>query len=118
MSEREPCPAPGCPEQGTRAELSGHWGGKSDDAHSGSFREAFDSESASDGASAGPSESPDPEGDRSGNPTFGDADPSGDPDEIDLPCGHDSYDPSEAPDPPFRAECEQCGDGWTVREGE
>lgn len=33
-----------------------------------------------------------------------------------LPCGHESFDPSEAPAPPFTVTCEECGGAWTVTE--
>lgn len=33
-----------------------------------------------------------------------------------LPCGHESIDPAEAPDPPFTVTCDTCGESWTVTE--
>jgi len=34
--------------------------------------------------------------------------------DIELPCGHESFDPDNAPEPPFPVECEVCGETWTV----
>lgn len=57
------------------------------------------------------------------NPVMGNAEPAADtePDTstnsgVELPCGHESYDPSEAPDPPFKTSCDQCGGSWRVSE--
>lgn len=33
-----------------------------------------------------------------------------------LPCGHETFDPSKAPDPPFTVTCDECGGAWTVTE--
>jgi len=33
-----------------------------------------------------------------------------------LPCGHESFDPENAPKPPFHAYCDTCGEAWVVEE--
>jgi hypothetical protein len=33
-----------------------------------------------------------------------------------LPCGHESFDPDNAPKPPFHAYCDTCGEAWVVEE--
>jgi hypothetical protein len=33
---------------------------------------------------------------------------------VELPCGHESYNPVEAPDPPFTVSCSACGQAWVV----
>jgi len=35
-------------------------------------------------------------------------------DDIELPCGHESFNPDNAPEPPFPVECEVCGETWTI----
>jgi hypothetical protein len=63
------------------------------------------------------------ENNTSENPVFGDIDPDADPDpkpdtsdQVELPCSCDSYDPSDAPDPPYKITCPDCGQSWRVRE--
>jgi hypothetical protein len=36
-------------------------------------------------------------------------------DTVSLPCGHEEYDESEAPDPPHWVSCGQCDRRWKVR---
>lgn len=36
------------------------------------------------------------------------------PDEQELPCGHESYRMDDAPEPPYRVQCSECGDSWRV----
>lgn len=35
---------------------------------------------------------------------------------VEFPCGHDSYDPTEAPDEPFAVTCDECGERYKVTE--
>jgi len=52
------------------------------------------------------------------NPTMGSADPqsndSGASGNEELPCGHEAFDPADAPDTPFMVECETCGTRYEV----
>jgi len=53
----------------------------------------------------------------SGGESFEESSGAGDDSEnVELPCGHEHYDPSEAPSKPFKIECEQCGNSWRVEE--
>lgn len=59
----------------------------------------------------------------SDSPVFGNVDPDADPDpepdtpeQIELPCECESYDPAEAPDRPFTIKCTTCGKIYRVRE--
>lgn len=59
--------------------------------------------------------------DSSGNPVMGSADPDADPDGesadaggVELPCGHESYDPDDAPEKPFAVACGQCSAKFRV----
>jgi len=50
-----------------------------------------------------------------GNPVMGDADPgSSQNEQVDLPCGHESFSRSDAPEPPFGVSCSECGESWAV----
>lgn len=33
---------------------------------------------------------------------------------VELPCGDESYDPADAPNPPFKVSCGACGKSWRV----
>lgn len=57
----------------------------------------------------------------SDNPVMGSADPDADPNPdsadaggVELPCGHESYDPDDAPERPFAVACSQCGQKYKV----
>jgi hypothetical protein len=59
--------------------------------------------------------------DPSDNPVFGNVDPDADPDaglaaddSVELPCGCESYEPTEAPAPPFAVTCSTCGTSYRV----
>lgn len=110
MSDIRVCPADGCGYRGDEEQLTGHWGG-SDGPHEGPFPGL---ERAPD-----PDPEPDPEPERApadaDNPTM----PAGSStrtttDGVELPCGHETFDPSRAPEPPFNVICETCGEsyGW------
>jgi hypothetical protein len=43
------------------------------------------------------------------------SDTESDSEKVDLPCGHESYDPAQAPEPPFSVTCDTCGQSWTVK---
>lgn len=109
------CPADGCSYEGVKSSVLGHYSGKSDDAHPGGYARARSLlADADDPADEQAEDSADNQG-GGGDPTMGSADPS--PDQggsRELPCGHESYDPSEAPDPPYRVGCSECGDTWRV----
>jgi hypothetical protein len=48
-----------------------------------------------------------------GDPTMGDATPE-DVREVELPCGHESFDPAEVDkSPPYNVRCEDCGQEWS-----
>ncbi len=57
------------------------------------------------------------------NPTFGTVDPDAEPDpdpepdtpnQVELPCGCESYEPTEAPERPFAVTCSTCGTSYRV----
>jgi hypothetical protein len=52
----------------------------------------------------------------SGNPTMPTGPPTTATDEVELPCGHESFDADRAPEPPFNVRCETCGESFGVRE--
>jgi len=120
------CPVDGCDyENPNEKALKGHWGGMRDEAHSGAWHKAMAEAEGSDSpARAGATETDEspPEGDTDTNPTFGSAEvetgtetePADTSEEVDLPCGHESFAPAEAPEPPFRVSCEECGEAWNV----
>jgi hypothetical protein len=60
-----------------------------------------------------PQEDTNSQGDPPDDPTMGDATPE-DVREVDLPCGHESFDPAEVnKSPPFNVQCTQCGQEWS-----
>jgi hypothetical protein len=108
------CPADGCDYEGLRDSVLGHYSGKPDDAHRGGYARARSllADESTDSTDTD-NETPDSES----NPVMGSADPNPSPsgdDREELPCGHESYDPTEAPDPPYRVGCDECGDTWEV----
>lgn len=120
-----PCPAEGCDYVGASKEAAkGHWGGKQDDVHSGAWHAAYaDAQEADEGNGDGPDPASGSEGSgdpSQGDPTMGSRDPDGDEDDQedvhDLPCGHESFDAAEAPDPPFVVQCDSCSGTWEVTE--
>jgi len=107
------CPADGCDYEGPNAKQ--HWGGKQDAAHTGSFRKALgvhEEQQARSSDGTGDSPGPHPDAD-SGATEPSEADDS-DGDMVELPCGHESFDESQAPDTPFTVSCDTCGNSWTV----
>jgi len=129
MTQAVTCPAEGCEYSGAKSSVLGHYSGMRDDAHTGGYRRAKEiiDETAGEGEFIDEEESEDvdePEPDSTtdtqggSDPIMGGGDTSdvGSSEDIDLPCGHESYDPGEAPDPPFGIECSTCGESWTVRE--
>lgn len=127
MTETVTCPADGCDYSGVPKSVLGHYSGKRDGAHEGGYERGRQRLGLDDDGDSREEVSRSPEdggggsgggGGGGGNPTFGDADPdSGSDDtEHDLPCGHESFDETEAPEPPFRVECSQCGDDWVVND--
>ena len=111
MSDNVTCPAEGCDYTGVQSSVLGHYSGTQDDAHAGGYktgRDLLETDSTTT---------------TSENPVFGDIDPDADPDpepdtsdNVELPCGCDSYDPSDAPDPPYKITCPDCGQSWRVTE--
>jgi len=103
------CPAKGCDFEGPNAKQ--HWGGKRDDAHSGSFYEALNS--TNQNTTNEPNE---PDGPVGKDPVMGGGDTSnvGTSDDVELPCSHESFNPDEAPEPPYEVSCSTCGESWTV----
>lgn len=131
------CPAPGCDYSGSKQAVKGHWGGKQDEDHAGKWHEAHEAyqearEQTADDEQEDPSDGPEEaqaepqaragastgDAGNGSNPAFDGPSPdtsnSGSSDNVDLPCGHESYDPSETPDPPFKVTCEECGTSWRV----
>lgn len=117
------CPAEGCDYEGAKKSVGAHYSGKQDDDHEGGYLRAQELlEDADPSGEVTVDESPkpddsthDPAGD---DPVMGSG-PSFEEEDTDveeLPCGHETFDPSEAPEPPFRVSCGECGEGWTVTE--
>lgn len=117
------CPVDGC-DYGPRPvkSVASHYSGKKDDAHSGGYEKAMsmlESDGGSkpdtdgtDGQTGSPNQDDGPTFPEASSGDNGGTDTSEAP--TDLPCGHESFDPSEAPDPPFRVQCDTCGASWTV----
>jgi len=110
MSKEVTCPAEGCDYTGVQSSVLGHYSGTQDDAHAGGYKTGRDLLESTDT-------------NESENPVFGDSDPDADPepnvetsDKLELPCGCDSYDVSDAPDPPYKITCPDCGQSWRVTE--
>jgi len=138
MSQMVSCPVDGCDYKGSIKQVKGHWGGSQDDAHSGAFHKAFNGEGKqynngmghkavgpndtavnADNTSSTTSSTTAQQSGAGANPTMPDGDGSPEPNQsntekVDLPCGHDSYDPSEAPEKPFRITCTDCKQTWRV----
>lgn len=116
------CPAPGCDYSGSKTSVKGHWGGKQDDTHQGPFHEAYEAHNeAREEAQADARPRSDGGDDDSGVtfPEADDADSGGTQstdDTVELPCGHESFNPDDAPPFPFRVECDECGGTWVVDE--
>jgi len=130
MTQKVTCPAEGCDESGLPESVAGHAQGKRDDAHSGltytgvlaevgteqpaestdepDTDEQSEADSEAEHGQTGLSfpENPDADDDRGEQAS----------DMVDLPCGHESYNEAEAPDPPFGVSCESCGKSWVVRD--
>jgi len=122
------CPADGCSYSGVKSSVLGHYSGKQDDAHAGGYQDAKQMldgvEDGTAGAQAGGSadtsadtdtrEDTSESGDNpivgNGTPDSTDYVPDG---KVELPCGHEYFEKSEAPDPPFAVTCGECGQ--TVR---
>lgn len=130
------CPVDGCDYTGSKEAVKGHWGGKQDGDHTGAWHEAF--EAAQEGSAEGGADptgeaqelesessgsSEDGSAASSGDPTMGDVDPDRDGSDVEsgsgsdvqeLPCGHESFDESAAPEPPFVVSCDTCNQSWEV----
>jgi len=121
------CPADGCNYVNDRSGILGHYSGKRDEAHAGGYAEAKRQlEEQEDGGSTETVETDDSTDttDASGggdNPTMGNATPDSGSDgggdtEHELPCGHDSFMESEAPEVPFVVSCDECPKSFEVTE--
>jgi len=106
MSKEVTCPAEGCDYTGVQSSVLGHYSGTQDDAHAGGYKTGRDLLEADSTTTT------------SENPVFGDIDPDTDPEpeteSVELPCGCDSFDPSEAPQAPYKITCPDCGQSWKV----
>jgi len=113
------CPADGCDYSGHREKVLGHYSGKQDEAHSGGYHDAKQmlSDSADGGIDNTPDDSP---AEGSQNPIVDGGQPSSpepsSEDEVELPCGHESFSEEDAPEPPFEATCETCDEDFGVSE--
>jgi len=129
MTQAVTCPADGCEYSGAKSSVLGHYSGTRDDAHAGGYRKAKeivennsgDGEFIEEESSENPSENEydtDETTPVGKDPVMGDGNTGnvGSSDDIKLPCGHESYSPDDAPQPPFGIECSTCGESWTVRE--
>lgn len=115
------CPAEGCDYDGFKSSVLGHYSGRQDDAHAGGYQKAktlLDSGDTTQETTE--TAETDDSTDTSDSPVMGDADPDAttepDTEGVELPCGHESYNASEAPDPPFAVSCSECGNAWKVQE--
>jgi hypothetical protein len=119
------CPADGCDYVGNLRSVCGHYGGTKDADHAGHYHEAREilvGDDGGDGTDAPSGDGPDPS-DRDGNPTFGAADPTRDPDPdvdddpngLELPCGHEVVAHDDLPELPCNVTCETCGQTWGLR---
>jgi len=110
------CPAEDCEyESPNEKSVKGHWGGSQDERHTGAYHKALEQQAqaqAGSGDSGADSPGPLPDVD-SGASEPSNSDES-DGDMVDLPCGHESFDESQAPDVPFTVSCDTCGNSWTV----
>ena len=123
------CPADGCEYSGVPKSVAAHYSGSQNDVHKGGYQvaiqklEAMDSstdttDTESDTGSVSQSSG---SGDGLGIPSTESAqEPSQEPetetDMHDLPCGHESFDLADAPEPPFAVSCDTCGKSWGVTE--
>jgi hypothetical protein len=110
MSDMIECPVPDCTYEGVEGSVKGHWGGKTDEAHSGSFYAALEerekaTESAEGGADGNPAMSgPQAEEDTQQSQTDTQ---EGQTDMRELPCGHEQHDVSDI-EQPVNIVCETC----------
>jgi len=127
------CPAGNCGTTWESKEaVKGHWGGMQDESHTGAFHkawEAFQKERNGDKPDTNELDGEDEEPDEDPSENEPDASVGKDPvkgsgntndvesqSDVSLPCGHETFDPDEAPEPPYQVGCETCGETWTVRE--
>lgn len=104
------CPAPECTFEGNKHALRGHWGGTTDDKHSGSIT-ALLQERESDTEATESDESPSEGNPAMGGPTADTPDNTGQPQQTagtELPCGCESVDMSDV-EPPVIIKCDVCG---------
>jgi len=139
MTQAVTCPADGCEYSGAKSSVLGHYSGMQDANHQGGYRKAkeiveknsgdgeFIEDDEPDGSNdkdelptGGPStkHAPDPDNSGGKDPVMGSGETGNveSSDDVELPCGHESFNEDEAPDPPFGIECSTCGESWTVRE--
>lgn len=124
MTQLKQCPVEGCDFSGSISQVQGHFGKTKDAGHGGSFPGAED---------AGPeptqlnpnqhmtdTDTSTTTTTTTTNPTM----PTGDPTDTGtdtagkgetLPCGHESINPNDAPEPPFNVTCETCGESYGVK---
>lgn len=130
------CPAEGCEYSGTENSVAAHYSGtRKQPDHAGGYEKAkqrmgsgtskkeAETESgtaeSSDGGNDGDTDSSTSE--TGSHPTFGDGtggsdSGSSEPEEVDLPCGCESFDKSNCPEPPFWVSCDTCGKAYKVTE--
>jgi len=115
MTDTVICPAEGCDYTGVENSVCAHYSGTRDDAHKGGYDRAKAKLEQRDESETQTQDSD--------SPVFGSVDPDADtdpePDEsdqVELPCSCESYDPSNAPEPPYELQCTQCGKAWRVTE--
>jgi hypothetical protein len=126
MTDMISCPADGCDYSGLRESVLGHYSGKQDSAHQGGYQKAktmlegdTDATETTESTDTDTDDTPDDTNTRD-SPVMGDANPEqaaqSSSDGVELPCGHESYDPGEAPSAPFAVSCSECGKAWEVQE--
>ena len=127
MTDEITCPAEGCDYSNVAESVAGHAQAKRDAPHKGiSYRNVMDEHSGNGSESRQSStsgSSPSSTSTNGDNPTVGSGDSgggtqadTGGSDAVELPCGHESFDPAEAPDTPFVIGCETCGETWQVED--
>lgn len=93
------CPADGCEYNGEIESVAGHYGGKQDTEHAGSYQTAMNILQTNDSnINSGGSQNEDPE-------------PDGGSNELDFPENPDATDDPEPETEPSRSRCPECGSG-------
>lgn len=111
------CPAEGCDYTGPKSSVLGHYSGKRDDDHPGGYERAKTLLDDDVETAETPTETT-TETTSNSDPTMGNANPdeydeADESDDVELPCGHESFDPEDVEkSPPYIVSCDTCGESW------